>query len=131
MPNQPRRLLFVLIFLAIGFICELLLWQTHANPFLVVVLSPVLFAAYWIEQRFSFLVLTPFMDELVFVFPTNLIYFGITSYWLKRILEERGFFKIVLLVALLIFIVFLHWQAALSLRATFPFLKGLNLPEGP
>lgn len=131
MSASPRRFLFVVIFLCLGILCEILFWFTNTNAVLVLILSPVLYLAHLVESQFSFLALTPLVDELVFVLPINLLYFGLTAYWLKRILEERGAAKITLLFVIVLFYLFIHWQAALSLRQIFPFLEGLLLPEYP
>ena len=131
MLKQARKFLFVLVFLIGGVGCEVLLWKTNANPTLVLILSPVLYTANLLEKKYSFLASTPLLDELIFVLPINLLYFGIVGYWLKRLSEERGFLKVILIFSVLLLIVFLHWQAALGLREVFPFLEGLNLPESP
>jgi hypothetical protein len=130
MSKQPRRILFVVTFVIIGITSEILFWKTNTNPLFVIILSPVLFAAHWLEGKFSFFPLTPVLDELIFVLPVNLLYFGLVGYWLKRVSEERGIMKFLLLLIVIVFIGYLHWQAAMGLREVFPFLEELDFSKG-
>ena len=131
MSKPPRRILFICVFIAVGIACEILLWLTNLNGFLVFVLSPVLSAANWLDSKFSFLTSTALTNELVFVLPVNILYFGIIGYWIKRISEERGFLKVLSLLAIAVLILFIHWQASLGLRELFPTIENLNLPKDP
>ncbi len=129
MMNQPRRILFIAAFCAVGILSEIFLWQTGAHPVFIVVLSPVLYLASFIESKITFLSMSAISSELIFVVPLNLLYFGLIGYWFKRIIEEPGIMKYFLLFSIFLFLVFLHWQAALGLKSAFPLLEGLNLPD--
>lgn len=131
MSKPPRRILFIGLFIAAGIILEILLWATNLNGFIVFFLSPALSVSHWLDQKFSFLTSTPLANELIFVLPVNIIYFGIIGYWIKRISEERGALKVFSLIAIVLLIIFIHWQASLSLRDLFPSIENLNLPEDP
>ena len=129
MSYQTRRFLFVILLMVFGAGLEILLWYAEAHPVLIILLSPVLCAANWVEAKFVFLSLSPLINELVFVAPINLLYFGLVGYWFRRITEEPGIMKYMMLLAVIVFILFVHWQATLALQTTLPFLKELNLPE--
>ena len=131
MPKQISRFFFVLSFMLLGALCEILFWATGGHVAFILALSPVLYLANWLEGKITFLSLPAVANELVFVLPVNLLYFGLMVYWLKQVSEENGLIRIALILAILVLIVFIHSQAALGLGNIFPLLEGLHLPETP
>jgi len=114
---QNRTVRTTFLFLVLGLVSECCLWQIKGNFFFLAVMAPVLSFAQRIESWLPFAnSSTPIQNELIFVLPLTLLYFGLIGYWLRQILREEGFLKYFLLLCFVAFLVIIHWQAVIYIN---------------
>jgi len=96
----------------LAFTCLILYAFSGLSFQILTFLGPPLFFVAWLRVHGGFLVsIVPndyFYNNAFLVVPATFIYFGLVGFELKNILNERGRYRIVLLVAFLVFLAYLH-----------------------
>ena len=110
--SRKRLLLITLFFIFVGLLSEYLLWHVKKNDPFLIIMAPVLATAHALESLIPFLkTLSAMQNELCFVLPLTVVYFGLAGFWISKILTEEGFLKYLTLLCFAGFLMIVHWQA--------------------
>ena len=83
--------------------------------FFLIFLGPPFYLTYLLRVRAGFLVQVipnqPLFNNLFLFLPMTFIYFGLVGFQIKNILNETGKLRILILVAFLVFLCYIHFIA--------------------
>ena len=105
--------------LLIGVISYIIYVMHLVDAINLFMIGPAVHIAYQFKEfLLGFLPLLPssqVVDDTVFLLPVTLFYFGFVGFLIKTLLNERGRIRTISIVALILFLIFIHLQSGLSL----------------
>lgn len=112
----PKRIHHLIrYFIPIGLVAFVIYWMSGAAKFSLILIGPSLYLAYWskhgIESLVGELPSSEHFNDLAFVFPIALVYFGLIGFQLKQLWNERGLVRTVSLFALVVFLIYIHFRS--------------------
>ncbi len=111
-PKRFGHLVRYFIFLGfLVFLSYLMRWEEILT---LVMIGPVLFLAHLLKTAASGFVplpSSPALNDFLFVFPLTMGYFILLGFQLKSLYNERGVVRIVMVLTLSAFVIFIHFLA--------------------
>ncbi|MDP3921429.1 MAG: hypothetical protein Q8R76_11560 [Candidatus Omnitrophota bacterium] len=108
-------------FALIGIIAFLLFWVGISSKLSLIVIGPVIYLAYWIKSFISSSLFkipaSERINDFVFLLPLVIVYFAFVGFQLKQLWNEKGAVRFLSLIALSVFLVFVHFTAWKNLTA--------------
>ncbi len=102
-------------FVMAGLAAFVLYWIFSGISFSLLFIGPAIYLAYWLKQLvasvFGGLPSSNFLNDFVFLLPVTIVYFGFIGFQLKQLWNERGMVRTVSLVALIVFLLYIHYRA--------------------
>ncbi len=110
-------------FLIGGIIAFVLYWITGGARFTLLFMGPPIYLVFWMKHTLSGLTgplpSGHFINDFIFLLPTTLIYFGAFGFQIKQLWNERGVIRTISLVALIGFLLYVHFKSLSTLSAYF------------
>ena len=133
----------------LGLLCFVGYWYTAFSYYFLAVLGPSFYLVYFLRQYGGTIVnIIPnnaTFNKIFLLFPVTILYFGLVGTHIKNILNERGKFRVLVLLAFLGFLGYMHhfafqalnlyWKGSekisdMALPKSAHSGSGLNLPLG-
>lgn len=102
-------------FVLIGLVAFAFYWMFNDTDFSLMFTGPAIYLAYWLKQLiapvFGGLPSSSILNDFVFLLPVTIVYFGFIGFQLKQLWNERGIIRTVSLIALILFLIYIHYKA--------------------
>ena len=102
-------------FVIVGLMAFAFYWMFNGTDFSLIIVGPAIYLAYWLKQLassvFGTLPSSVVLNDFVFLLPVTIVYFGLIGFQLKQLWNERGIIRTVSLVALIVFLLYVHYKA--------------------
>lgn len=116
-----RRLPFIGRFIALLGVAAFILYWMDINTTATLILSgPPIYLAYFAKDLIGPSIAgadSQTVKEFGFVLPATLLYYGCLGFLMRQLLNERGILKIITIIALAGFVVFIHFMTWNKLNA--------------
>lgn len=110
--NKIHHLIRYFLLLALVFFVAYI--KEWSDAIFFPIMGPPIYLAYYLKSFINpfieFLEINPIhMNQFGYLLPVTLVYFGLVGFFFKQLWNEHGFFKVVSLIALSGFLVYVHY----------------------
>ena len=109
-------------FLVIGLGVFLAYWRGLMEEWILLFMGPILYLASLIKNLFGKVLSLETGSRATYfglILPMTLLYFGLISFFLKKLWAERGLIKVISILGLAGFLGYIHYTAWMSLQGYF------------